>query len=75
MKEDFRVTEQEFDRLQREGVATFFDCPNLDTNSDYTGFGGFFESESWCKRKDIILCCTNDGYFLRAREDLQKSKH
>jgi len=75
------ITEQEADKLQDEGVAAFFDClceckfkskMNCDSCEGYQGFGGFFEAREGA-RKDIILVINNEGYFIRAREDLVKS--
>ena len=65
------ITEQEADKLIEEGVAAFYDCPN--EFQPELGFGGFFEAEEGV-RENIILVITNDGYFIRAREDLVKSR-
>jgi len=82
MKEGIRITEEEADLLQNEGVATFFDCAcecphksdfNCKDCEGYHGFGGFFEAQPGA-RLNIILVITNEGYFIRAREDLVKSK-
>ena len=60
------ITKQESDKLQSERVAMFFDAPESMAL-------GFFEADDEA-RKDIILVIRDDGYYIRAREDLVKSK-
>jgi len=66
-----KISQEQVDKLLDEGVASFFDCPNEEQPE--LGFGSFFEAQSKA-RKDIVLVITNEGYFIRAREDLVKSK-
>jgi len=56
-----KITEKEADELEAQGVAELFDCSHC---------GGFFEATG---RTDIILVIRDDGYYIRAREDLVKS--
>jgi len=81
MSKGIKITEQEADKLQNERVAIFFDCPcecemkseiNCQNCDGYHGFGGFFEAREGA-RKDIILIINNEGYFIRAAEDLVRS--
>ena len=60
-----QITKEEADALLNEGVASLWDCDS----SAY----GFFETREGA-RVDIVLVITNDGYFLRSRDDLVKSK-
>ena len=76
-----RVTEKEADQLKSSGVAALFDCPcecKYESESscvncnEPNGFGGFFEAKE-NGEQSIILIISNEGYFVRAREDLVKS--
>lgn len=81
MNKGTEISKEEFDKLSEQGVATMYDCPcecehKSETNcckECYQGFSGFFEAQDKAQR-DIILVCTNEGYFIRAREDLVKSE-
>ena len=75
------ITEEEFDKLSKQGVAVLYDCPcecghKTEVNCSkecYHGFSGFFEAQDNAP-SHIILVCNNKGYFIRAREDLVKSE-
>jgi len=60
-----RITEEKFDELSEKGIAVLFDHP------DY-GFGGFFDTNGG--NPSLVLVSNSDGYFLRAYEDLSKSR-
>lgn len=63
MRKGTPITEQEATKLMEEGVASLFDCQM---------YGGFFDARPEA-RQDIIVVVTDEGYFVRAREDLVRS--
>jgi hypothetical protein len=67
------ITIQQFDELSSQGIAVMYDCKGTPEYDYADGFGGFFETREGARR-DIILLANNDGYFIRAREDLVKSE-
>lgn len=58
------ITQQDATKLEAEGVAVMFDCKEAQ---------GFFEAKEH-GRQDVILIFRDDGCYIRAREDLVKSK-
>ena len=60
-----KITEKEANELEAQEVAMLFDLPSCSC-------GGFFEAKPNGKH-DVILCIFDEGYFIRAREDLVKS--
>lgn len=66
MKRSIKISEQEADALLEERVAAWFDLPSCSC-------GGFFEALPEA-RQNIIICITDEGCFIRAREDLVKSE-
>lgn len=74
------ITSDEFERLLELGVAALFDCPSPECGCTSEGcgcdpgFGGFFDHQPNSPQKDILLICTNAGYFIAPYEDLRKSE-
>ena len=71
MRKGIQITTEEADKLLEEGVATLFDCISYEYPE--ASALGFFEVRP-SARKEIILVINNNGYFIRAREDLVKSE-
>lgn len=65
IEKGIRIPREEADKLMEEGVARIY-------HLDSIFFSGFFEAESG-GRLDTILIILDEGYFVRAREDLVKS--
>jgi len=68
------ITAEEFDKHQSDGVAALFDhaCPKS-CGCNRCGFGGFFDARGGA-RQDIVIVSNDEGSFIRAAEDLVKSK-
>ena len=66
MNKGIPISQEEADKLLKEGIASFFDLPSCSC-------GGYFEAKQGA-RNDSILVITDEGNFIRAREDLVKSK-
>lgn len=63
------ISKEEGDMLYQEGITVILDLPSGNC-------GGFFESsreDGKNKHFNIILLITDEGKFIRAREDLIKS--
>lgn len=66
MNRGIPISEQEADKLLNEGVASLFDLPSCSC-------GGYFEAGEGARR-DIVIIVTDEAFFIRASEDLIKSK-
>ena len=67
-----KISEEEAEELECQGVAIIFDCLSFTKNGklqkEYAGFGGYFEARE-NGREDIILIVRNEGYFMKKREE------
>ncbi len=62
-----QITVEIADELIEQGIACWFDLES-------SKCAGYFESKPHCTVNNEILIITDEGYFLRAREDLVKSQ-
>lgn len=76
-----KISEEEFDKLAKQGVATLFDhtepfCGHYPIGccDCYPGFQGFFDHRSESPDRSILLLSNKDGFFIRAYDDLRRSE-
>ena len=66
MNKGIPISQEEADKLLKEGIAAFFDLLSC-------SWSGYFEVKQEA-RNDSILVITDEGNFIKARRDLVKSR-